>query len=78
MVVYPGKELDFIEHFAGAGVLAREARNAGYNVAGVDILYSRGMDVLKPSGFGSLPCIQHFLQDQAAWWLGHILAVLSY
>ena len=48
------QEFDFIEHFAGAGVLTQEARRAGNRVAALDKAYGRGMDVLQPSGFGSL------------------------
>ena len=49
------QELDFIEHFSGHEVLASEASEAGLQVGSLDILHSpRGMDILKPSGYGSL------------------------
>ena len=43
-----------IEHFSGKAILATAAKEAGYNVCGLDKIYSHGMDILKPSGFGWL------------------------
>ena len=48
------QEYDFIEHFAGAGVLTKEVRGHGHHAAALDKMYGRGMDILQPSGFGSL------------------------
>ncbi|CAE7839921.1 unnamed protein product [Symbiodinium sp. CCMP2592] len=45
--------LDFIEHFSGKEVLINQVQRAGFRVASVDIIHSRGMDILKPSGFGT-------------------------
>lgn len=47
------KELDFIEHFAGSAALTQEARGFGYKAAAVDKIYGRGLDILRPSGFGT-------------------------
>ena len=47
------KDLDLIEHFCGKAVLASEAAGSGYRVAAIDKPRGPGMDVLKPSGYGT-------------------------
>ena len=48
------QELDFIEHFAGKAVLMREAHDAGLRATALDKDFGSGMDMLQPSGYGTL------------------------
>ena len=38
-------------------MLAREGHRKGLRVAAVDKIYGQGMDILKPSGYGTLASI---------------------
>ena len=46
------QDVDLAELFSGSATLSKEFFYEGKEVAACDYKYGRGMDILKPSGFG--------------------------